>query len=109
MTGKFTPMSYDEFRVPFVDLDQWVTRMDFAGADVPLYMQHVTVPDDPLMHMRLSTRMLQAFYADFRFHAYEEFLDGQTFIHSVVLAFQGQARVPARWRYYDFTIFNQMI
>ena len=72
-------------------------------------MQNVTVPDDPVMDMRLTASMLERFYTDFRYHAYEEFMDGQTFINSIVLAFQTQARVPRRWRYYDFTIFNQMI
>jgi hypothetical protein len=27
----------------------------------------------------------------------------------MVLAFQSSKRVPKRWRYYDFTIFNQII
>ncbi len=109
MTGKFTPMNYDDFRIPYVDLDQHIQRMDFSGAEVPLYMQNVSVPDDPIMDMRLTMGMLEGFYTDFRFHAYEEFMDGQTFINSIVLAFQAQGRVPRRWRYYDFTIFNQMI
>ena len=102
-------MIYDDFRVPYVDLDQHVQRMDFSGAEVPLYMQNITVPDDPVMDMRLSLSMLNNFYRDFRYHAYEEYLDGSTFIHSVLLAFQAQGKVPSRWRYYDFTIFNQMI
>ena len=109
MTGKFNPMNYDDFRIPYVDLDQYVQRMDFGGAEVPLYMQNITVPDDPVMDMRLSLAMLNNFYTDFRYHSYEEYLDGATFIHSILLAFQRQGLVPTRWRYYDFTIFNQMI
>jgi hypothetical protein len=109
MTGKFNPMNYDDFRIPYVDLDQYVPRMDFSGAEVPHYMQNITVPDDPVMDMRLTLSMLNNFYTDFRFHSYEEYLDGSTFIHSILLAFQTQGKVPSRWRYYDFTIFNQMI
>jgi hypothetical protein len=109
ITGKFNPMNYDDFRVPYVDLDQYVQRMDFTGAEVPLYMQNITVPDDPVMDMRLTLAMLNNFYTDFRYHSYEEYLDGSTFIHSILLSFQTQGKVPARWRYYDFTIFNQMI
>ncbi len=76
MTAKFVPMNYDDFRIPYVDLDQHVQRMDFSGAEVPLYMQNVTVPDDPVMDMRLTLSMLERFYIDFRYHAYEEFMDG---------------------------------
>lgn len=109
LTGRFKPMIYDDFRVPYVDLDQYIQRMDFSGAEVPLYMQNITVPDDTVMDMRLTLSMLNNFYTDFRYHSYEEYLDGATFINSVLLAFQGQGKVPTRWRYYDFTIFNQMI
>lgn len=35
-------------------------------------------------------------------------MDGQTFIHLIVVAFQAK-RVPFRWRYYDYTVFNEMI
>lgn len=49
--------------------------MDFSGAEVPLYMQNITVPDDPVMDMRLTLAMLNNFYTDFRYHSYEEYLD----------------------------------
>jgi hypothetical protein len=69
-------MEYDEFRIPYIDLDQYIQRMDFSGAEVPLYMQSITVPDDPVMDMRLTHSMLKNFYRDFRFNAFEEYLDG---------------------------------
>ena len=75
-TGRFIPMDYEEFRIPYINLDQYIQRMDFSGAEVPLYMQNITVPDDPVMDMRLSLSMLDNFYKDFRFHAFEEYLDG---------------------------------
>ncbi len=96
-------------RIPYIDLESAIERIDFSGAEVPLYMQTISVPEDPIVDMRLTVNMLEHFYKDFRYHAFEEYLDGQTFIHLMVLAFQSSKRVPKRWRYYDFTIFNQII
>lgn len=71
-------------------------------------MQTIALPDDPINHMRFKVTMLEHLYTDFRFHAYNEFLDGQTFAHLVLLAFQ-ENRVPTSWRYYDFNLFLQII
>jgi len=40
MTGVFHPMDYSDFRIPYNDLDSHIQRMDFSGAEVPLYMQN---------------------------------------------------------------------
>jgi hypothetical protein len=108
-TGRYRPMDFEEMRIPYIDLEGAIDRIDFSGAEVPLYMQNISVPEDPIVDMRMTVSMLEGFYQDFRYHAFEEYLDGQTFIHMLVLAFQTPKRVPNRWRYYDFTIFNQMI
>jgi hypothetical protein len=108
-TGRYRPMDYDEYRIPYIDLESSRERIDFSGAEVPLYMQNISVPEDPVLDMRISVSMLEHFYIDFRYHSFNEYLDGQTFIHLLVLAFQTPKRVPNRWRFYDFNIFNQMI
>ena len=59
--------------------------------------------------MRMKVTMLEQFYKEFRYYSFEEYLDGDTFIHLLVLAFQSQNRLPNRWRFYDFGIFNEMI
>ena len=38
MTGKYRPMDYEEFRIPYIDLESEIERIDFSGAEVPLYM-----------------------------------------------------------------------
>jgi hypothetical protein len=106
ITGRYRAMEH--YRVPYIDVEAAIERIDFSNADVPLYMQNITVPDDPVLDMRLTVAQLNAFYQDFRYHAYEQFLDGQTFIHIMVLAYQNK-RVPFRWRYYDYGVFNEMI
>ncbi len=109
MSGKYRPMNYDEYRIPYIDLESAIERIDFSGAEIPLYMQNISVPEDPVLDMRLTVSMLEHFYRDFRYHAFEEYIDGQTLMHLLVLAFQTPKRVPTRWRYYDFTIFNELI
>ena len=59
MTGKYRAMDYEEFRVPYIDLESNIERIDFSGAEVPLYMQNISVPDDPVLDMRLSVSMLE--------------------------------------------------
>jgi hypothetical protein len=75
-TGRYRPMDYEEMRIPYIDLESAIERIDFTGAEVPLYMQSITVPEDPIVDMRLTVSMLEQFYLDFRYHAYEEYLDG---------------------------------
>lgn len=58
--------------------------------------------------MRLKVNMLDHFYKDFRYYSFDEYLDGQTFIHMIVVAFQ-ENRVPGKWRFYDFSVFTKMI
>lgn len=62
ITGKYRPMDHQDFRVPYVDVEQAIEKIDFSNADVPLYMQNITVPEDPVLDMRLSTSHLSAFY-----------------------------------------------
>jgi hypothetical protein len=63
-------------RIPYIDLESAIERIDFSGAEVPLYMQTISVPEDPIVDMRLTVNMLEHFYKDFRYHAFEEYLDG---------------------------------
>ena len=52
--------------------------------------------------------MLDHFYKDLRYYSFDEYLDGQTFIHMIVLALQ-ENRVPARWRFNDYGVFFRMV
>lgn len=36
-SGFFRPMDYSDFRIPFLDLDSQIQRIDFSNAEVPLY------------------------------------------------------------------------
>jgi hypothetical protein len=76
LTGKYRQMDYEEYRIPYIDLESAIERIDFSGAEIPLYMQNIAVPEDPVLDMRLTVSMLEHFYLDFRYHAYEEYLDG---------------------------------
>jgi hypothetical protein len=80
-------MDYEVNRFAYIDLESAIERIDFSGAEVPLYMQNISVPEDLVLDMRLSVSMLDHFYLEFRYHAFEEYLDGQTFIHLILLAF----------------------
>jgi hypothetical protein len=76
MAGKYRPMDYEDNRIPYIDLESAIERIDFTGAEVPLYMQNISVPEDPVLDMRLSVSMLDQYYLEFRNHAFEEYLDG---------------------------------
>ena len=107
-SGLFVPMDDSDFRIPYLDLESEIQRIDFTGAEVSLYMQGIEYPEHPLKDIRLKDGMLEMLYDSFRYHAYEELIDAQTFIHQLVLAFQNDA-LPLRWRYFDFQVFNKMI
>jgi hypothetical protein len=43
MSGKYRPMNYDEYRIPYIDLESAIERIDFSGAEIPLYMQNIYI------------------------------------------------------------------
>jgi len=61
----------------------------------------VIIPSDPVLNIRLKVSQLKQFYTLFRYYAYQEYLDSQTFINSMVYLVKTNL-VPLRWRYLDF-------
>lgn len=73
----------------------------------PAYMLNTTVPSDSLAK-RFKIEDIEHFYKDMRYYSFEEYLDGQTFIHLVVLALK-ENRAPNAWRFFDFSAFNSIV
>lgn len=105
-SGFFTPMDYSDFRIPYIDLDSEIERIDFSSSD-----QQVVEPEfkesDEVVDVRFKLGMLESLYDSLRYYAYEEYLDVKTFINQIVLSLQ-QDLLPQYWRKQDFSVFYRM-
>ena len=99
-------MDYSDFRIPYIDLDSEIERIDFSSSD-----QQVVQPEfkesDEVVDVRFKLGMLEGLYDSLRYYAYEEYLDAQTFINQIVLSLQ-QDLLPQYWRKQDFSVFYRM-
>lgn len=78
-TGEFHPMDHSDFRIPYIDLESEIARIDFSD-QAPA--EHLNLSEDP--RLRLDT--LRGLYEGLRFYAYEEYLEVSTFINHMVLS-----------------------
>lgn len=102
-------MDYSDFRIPYLDLEQQLERIDFSQAEVPEYMNvnYPTIGDlQDKLSLRLPTTLLQHFYQSFVKNSYQEYMEVQTFTHLMVVTFQQGIDI---WRYYSFQVFNNKI
>lgn len=65
-------------------------------------------PSTDLLSKRFKVAHLQQLYNEFRYFAFEHYLDAQTFVHLMVLAIK-ENRVPASWRFYNFSKINSIV
>jgi len=93
-------MDHSDFRIPYIDLEAEIARIDFSDQGTT---QRLNLSEDP--RLRLDT--LKGLYEGLRFYAYEEYLEVSTFVNHIVLSLKSGA-VPDTWRQIDFGAIQRM-
>jgi hypothetical protein len=99
-------LEYHHYKVENLDLYKKIPINHYSASEPSQYMK-VDVPTTTLAR-RFKVTDLEQLYREMRYYSFEEYLDGQTFIHLIVLSMK-ENRVPNAWRFFDFSTFNNIV
>ncbi|CDW87464.1 mitogen-activated protein kinase organizer [Stylonychia lemnae] len=95
-------LDYHQFNVSALDLYSKIQTVDYQPN------KSIMLPSQNGLTQHFKIEHLEILYKDFRQYAFDRYLDGQTFIHIIVLSLK-ENRVPGSWRCLEFSSFNNIL
>ena len=104
---KILKADQSNFVIDYLDLSDRIELIQFQSETALSKIQANEIPMD-LLSTRFKINDLESLYKDILYYSFDQYLDGQTFIHLIVLNLK-ENRVPIAMRYFDFSAFNSLV